>query len=219
MGFPTSPAGFVYPAALLARTAQLLYRTAALTLPGDVPSVIAEVYEQQRCDNPRWQTALKRWDADRSWANGALQIEARNAALRPPGNSVDGLNQREQDAERIMVRAGELPLEISLLQKDTDGLLHGVGSDITFQPDGTVVGSIKATDVGAQVNASTVRISNKTLITALCDYPPLPQWQHHPWLDNIGALVMDVTGSATVPTGSGDIRLTYSREIGLSWTR
>ena len=48
MGFPAKPAGFVYPAALLARTAQLLYRTTSLTLPDDVPSVIAEVYEQQR---------------------------------------------------------------------------------------------------------------------------------------------------------------------------
>jgi CRISPR-associated endonuclease/helicase Cas3 len=217
MGFPASPAGFVYPTALLARTAQLLYRTTSLTLPDDVPSVIAEVYEQQRCDNPRWETPLKRWDADRSWADGALQIEARNAALRPPGNSVDGLNQREQDAERIMVRAGEMPLEISLLQQDTDGLLHAVGSDITFQPDGAVVGSIKAADVGARVIASTVRISNKTLITALCGNPPLPRWEHHPWLDNTGVLVLDTTGAATVPTERGDIRLTYSREVGLFW--
>jgi CRISPR-associated endonuclease/helicase Cas3 len=191
MGFPASPAGFVYPAALLARTAQLLYRTPSLTLLDDVPSVIAEVYERQCCDTLRWETALKRWDADRTWADGALLIEARNAALRPPGNSVDGLNQRAQDAKRIMVRAGELPLEISLLQKDTDGLLHAVGSDITFQPDGTVVGSIRAADVGARVIASTVRISNKTLITALCDNPPLSQWEHHPWLDNIGVLALD----------------------------
>lgn len=220
MGFPASPAGFVYPAALLARTAQFLYRTTSLTLPDDVPSVIAEVYEQeqQRCDNPRWETALKRWDADRSWADGALQIEARNAALRPPGASVDGLNQREHDAERIMVRAGDLPLEISLLQQDTDGLLDAVGTDITFQPDGTVVGSFKEADVGARVIASTVRISNKTLIAALCDNPPLPQWEHHPWLDNTGVLVLDTTGRATVPTQRGDIRVTYSREVGLSWS-
>jgi CRISPR-associated endonuclease/helicase Cas3 len=219
MGFPASPAGFVYPPALLARSAQLLYRTTSLTLPDDVPSVIAEVYEREqlRCDNPRWETTLRRWDADRSWADGALQIEARNAALRPPGNSVDGLNQREQDAERIMVRAGEMPLEISLLQQDTDGLLHAVGSDITFQPDGAVVGSIEAADVGARVIASTVRISNKTLITALCGNPPLPQWEHHPWLDNTGVLVLDTTGTATVPTQRGDIRLTYRHEVGLFW--
>jgi hypothetical protein len=182
-----------------------------------VPSVIAEVYERQCCDTLRWETALKRWDADRTWADGALLIEARNAALRPPGNSVDGLNQRAQDAKRIMVRAGELPLEISLLQKDTDGLLHAVGSDITFQPDGTVVGSIRAADVGARVIASTVRISNKTLITALCDNPPLSQWEHHPWLGQHRCARVGHPGKATVPTERGDIRLTFSREVGLSW--
>jgi hypothetical protein len=61
-------------------------------------------------------------------------------------------------------------------------------------------------------------ISNKTLIAALCDNPPLPQWEHHPWLDNTGVLVLDTTGTATVPTVRGDIRLTYSREIGLLWS-
>lgn len=217
MGFPPSPAGFVYPAALLARTAQIVYRMVSLTLPDDVPGLIAEVYEEQRCDIPRWEAALKRWDADRSWADGTLQIEARNAALPPPGDFLDGLNQREQDAERIMVRAGEIPLEIALLQQDNEGLLHAIGGDITFQADGTDVGSNQEADVGARVIASTVRISNKTLIAALCDYPPLPQWEDHPWLDNKGVLVLDPTGSADVPTQRGYLHLTYSSEVGLSW--
>ena len=116
-----------------------------------------------------------------------------------------------------MVRAGEMPLEISLLQEDADGLLHAVGSDITFEPDGSVVVSIKDADVGARVIASTVRISNKRLIAALCDNPPLPRWEHHPWLHSTGVLVLDTTGTATVPTERGDIRLTYSREVGLVW--
>jgi hypothetical protein len=220
MGFPIKPAGFVYPPALLARTAQLLHRTTSLTLPDDVPTAIAEVYEreQHRCDNPEWGTALKRWDDDRWWDDGALQITARNAALPPPGNSVDGLNQRHTDAEQIMVRAGEMPLEIILLRHDTDGLLHAVGTDITFQRDGTVIGPLKTADVGAQVSASTIRISHKTLIAALYDNPPLPRWKDHPWLRNTGVLLLDTTGTATVPTARGDIRLTYSREVGLLWS-
>jgi CRISPR-associated endonuclease/helicase Cas3 len=217
MGLPASPSGFVYPTTLLARTAQLLYRTKSLTLPDDVPAAIDEVYEQQRCDDPRWARALTRWDTDRSWADGTLQIEARNAALKPPGVAVDGLNQREQDAERVMVRAGEMPLEISLLRQHGDGLLHGIGSDITFHPDGTAVGTATAADIGARVIASTVRISNKTLIAALCDNPPLPQWKHHPWLDKIGVLALDTTSMATVPTARGNICLTYTSELGLHW--
>jgi CRISPR-associated endonuclease/helicase Cas3 len=219
MGFPTSTARFIYPVALLARTAQLLYRTASITLPGDVPTVIAEVYEQNehRSDHPDWDAALTRWDTDRSWADGILQIQARNATLNPPGDTIDGLNQREHDAERIMVRAGDLPLEISLLQRRSDGLLHGIGSDIAFELDGTAVGSLTDAEVGARVIASTVRISNKRLIGALCDYPPLPRWEQHPWLCNMGVLVLDASGTAVVATDSAPIFLTYSSEIGLRW--
>jgi len=98
-----------------------------------------------------------------------------------------------------------------------DGLLHAVGSDIAFEPDGSVVGSLRDADVGARVIASTVRISNKRLIAALCDNAPLPRWEKHPWLRNMGVLVLDATGTATVRTERGVIRLTYSSEIGLRW--
>jgi hypothetical protein len=183
--------------------------------------VINEVYEHQhyRCDNPIWHTALKRWDSDRSWEDGKLQIQARNAALKPPGELADvhGLNRYEQDAERVMVRSGDIPLEICLLQQDPAGLLHGVGTDITFQRDGTVIGSMADADVGGRVIASAVRISNKDLVAALCDNPPLPQWKEHPWLRNTGVLVLDPNAAATVPTDRGDVRLTYSHELGLSW--
>lgn len=221
LGFPTSLSGFVYPVALLARTAQILYRTTSLTIPHDVPGVIAEVYEhdQHRCDEPAWDTALAEWDADRSWADGKLQVQARNAALRCPDerSDVHGLNLFTQDAERVMVRAGDIPLEICMLQQDSAGLLHGVGSDITFKPDGTVVGSTEDADVGARVIASSVRISNKTLIAALCDKPALEQWSSHPWLRDLGVLVTDETLAASVPTDRGSIHLTYSHELGLSW--
>lgn len=221
LGFPPSPAGFVYPAALLARTAQILYRTRSLTLPHDVPSAIAEVYEgeQHRCDNPGWYATLTRWDSDRSWDDGKRQIQACNAALDPPSNRADvhGLNRYIQDAERVMVRDGDIPLEICLLKQDSAGLLHGVGSDITFRPDGTVFGSIEDVEVGARVIASTVRISNWKLTQALCDIPPLPAWDHHPWLRNIGVLIMDTALATTVPTDDGSLRLTYNHELGLSW--
>ncbi|WRO42892.1 putative CRISPR-associated helicase Cas3' [Mycobacterium canetti] len=221
LGFPPPDAGFVYPPALLARTAQILYRTTCLTVPGDVPGVIAEVYEhdQHRCDNPAWEAALTRWDSDRSWTDGKLEIQASNAALEPPDKltNVHGLNRYVQDDERLMVRAGEIPLEVCLLQQDSAGLLHGLGSDITFQPDGTVVGSIEDADVGARVIASTVRISNKMLIAALSANPPLPRWVDHPWLRNTGVLVLDATATATVSTDRGNRRVTYSHELGLSW--
>jgi hypothetical protein len=111
-----------------------------------------------------------------------------------------------------------MPLEVGLLREDADGLLHAIGSDITFEPDGSVIDSMKEADVGARVIASTVRISNKRLIAALCGKPPLPRWEHHPWLHNIGVLVLDARGTATVPTERGsDIHLTYSREVGLRW--
>jgi CRISPR-associated endonuclease/helicase Cas3 len=225
LGLPASLKGFVYPAALLARTAQILFRTTSLVLPDDVPAVITEVYEDEhyRCDNPMWHTALTRWDSDRSWEDEKLRIQALNAALKPPEELTDvhGLNRYEQDAERVMVRSGDIPLEICLLQRDPDGLLHGVGSDITFQPDGTVIDSMTDADVGGRVIASAVRISNKDsskdLVAALCDKPPLTQWKEHPWLRNTGVLVLDVNAAAAVPTDRGDFRLTYSHELGLSW--
>lgn len=218
LGLPARPAGFIYPTALLARTAQLLYRRTELTLPNDVPEMITEIYENHahRCDNPTWQAALRKWDTEQSFTDQQLQIQANNAVLPPPGDSVHGLNQMTQDAERILVRAGELPLEIALLQQTPDGLLRGVGTDITFQPDGTVIEDISTAEVGRRVIGSTVRISNKTLIAALCDNPPLPKWEHHPWLHNTGVVVLDTTGTATVTTGGVDHQLTYSHELGLT---
>lgn len=218
LGLPERPAGFIYPTALLARTAQLLYRKPELTVPDDVLGVIDEIYEGhgRRCDNPLWQAALDRWDKDGSWIDGTLEIQAGNAALDPPGDSVDGLNQRVHDAERVLVRAGDLPLEIALLQQTPEGLLRGVGTDIALQPDGTVIDPITADEAGRLVIGSTVRISNKALIRALCDNDPLPRWKHHPWLHNIGVLVLDTAGSATVGTDHGDRQLIYSHELGLS---
>lgn len=221
LGLPASRRGFVYPAALLARTAQILYRTAALVLPDDVPGVIAEAYEndQHRCDNPIWEDTLARWDSNRSLDDGKLEIRALNAALQLPDELTDvhGLNMYEQDAERVVVRAGDIPLEICLLQEDSAGLLHGVGSDIAFEPCGTVVGSMKDADVGGRVIASTVRISNSELIDALYDNPPLPQWKDHPWLRNTRVLILDAaTGAATLSTDRRCFRLSYSSELGLS---
>lgn len=218
LGLPAKPVGFIYPTALLARTAQLLYRNTELILPGDVPEMIAEVYENQkhRCDNPMWQVFLDEWDTEQSFTDQALQIQANNAVLPPPGDSVDGLNQMTQDAERILIRAGELPLEIALLQQAPNGLLRGVGTDITFQPDGTVIEDIGAAEVGRRVIGSTVRFSNKTLIGALCENMPLARWEHHPWLHNIGVLLLDETGAATLKTDRGDRQLAYSHELGLS---
>lgn len=220
MGFPHRPPGFVYPSALLARTAQLLYRTASFTLPVDVVAAIAEVYEDDRhcCDNEGWSKALQRWDTDRSFEDRSLEIDAINAALSPPGEAVDGLNQREQAAERIMVRAGDMPLEIALLRTGSDGRLHGVGTDVAFETDGTPAGNLPPAEVGARVIGSTVRISNRRLNGALLDRPPLPAWENHPWLSRLGALVLDEDGTATVETAGGsEIRINYTSELGLSW--
>jgi CRISPR-associated endonuclease/helicase Cas3 len=220
MGLPRRPPGFVYPTALLARTAQLLYRTASFTLPDDVVRAIAEVYEHDhhRCDNGDWSEALERWDTERDFEDRGLQIDAINAALDPPGEAVDGLNQREQDAERIMVRHGDMPLEIALLRTGSDGLLHGIGTEVTFHPDGTPAGQLPPAEVGARVIGSTVRISNRRLIGALLDLPPLPAWEHHPWLSRLGALVLDEDGTTAVETADGsEIRISYGSELGLSW--
>ena len=218
MGLPQRPPGFVYPTALLARTAQLLYRTASFTLPDDVVGAIAEVYEddRHRCDNRDWSAALERWDDERGFEDRGLEIDAINAALDPPGEAVDGLNQREQDAERIMVRHGDMPLEIALLRTGFDGLLHGIGTEVTFHPDGTPVGQLSPAEVGARVIGSTVRVSNRRLIGALIDQPAPPAWADHPWLARLGALILDEDGTATV-AGSGDsIHVSYSSELGLT---
>jgi CRISPR-associated endonuclease/helicase Cas3 len=220
MGLPQRPRGFVYPTALLARTAQLLYRTASFTLPGDMPAAIAEIYEdtRHRCDNQNWCEALARWDDERGMEDRTLEITAINAALPAPGEAVDGLNAREHDAERIMVRAGDMPLEIALLQTASDGQLHGVGTEVTFSSDGTPVSDLSPAEVGARVIGSTVRISNTRLIGALLDLPPPPAWEHHPWLARLGALVLDQNGTATIQTVNGnEIRINYSSELGLSW--
>ena len=220
LGLPQRPPGFVYPTALLARTAQLLYRTTTFTLPDDVPAAIAEIYENDmhRCDNENWCEALDSWDREHDLEEQTLQIAALNAALPAPGEAVDGLNAREHDAERIMVRAGDLPLEIALLQTRSDGLLHGIGTDVTFSADGTPAGNLPPAEVGARVIGSTVRISNQQLISALLDRPPPPAWENHPWLNRLGALILDENGTAAVETPDGkQIQISYTNELGLTW--
>lgn len=220
MGLPQRPPGFVYPTALLARTAQLLYRTNTLTLPDDVPAAIAEIYENDmhRCDNEHWREALEGWDREHALEDQTLQIAALNAALPAPGEAVDGLNAREHDAERIMVRAGDLPLEIALLQTRSDGLLHGIGTDVTFSADGSPAGNLPPAEVGARVIGSTVRISNQQLISALLDKAPPPAWETHPWLNRLGALILDENGTAALETPDGNqIQIGYTNELGLTW--
>jgi CRISPR-associated endonuclease/helicase Cas3 len=219
MGLPQRPPGFVYPTALLARTAQFLYRTATFTLPVDVPAAIAEVYDddRHRCDNPIWADALNGWDGERGMEDRTLEIAAINAALPPPGDAVDGLNDREQDAERVMVRAGDMPLEIALLRTGSDGQLHGIGTEVTFAPDGTPVGPLSPAEVGARAIGSTIRISNQRLIGALLDQPPLPGWEHHPWLARLGALILNEDGATTVEASDGtEIHISYNSEVGLT---
>lgn len=220
-GLPAIPKGFIYPSALLARTAQILYRRTSLTLPSDVPDVIAEVYEDDhhRCDSLLWDGALEKWDADNEFADKLACVTASDAALPSPRglDHLDGLTRFAQDPERVMVRDGDIPLEICLLRHGSGALLHAIGSDIAFHADGTVVGSLTDVEVGARVIASTVRISSKTLAVALYDQSPLPCWSEHPWLRHIRVLVLDTDGAATVPTDGDSIQLTYDDELGLSW--
>ena len=220
MGLPRRPAGFVYPTALLARTAQLLYRTTTLALPTDVPDAIAEVYERDnhRCDSTNWRDALHHWDTTRDRDDRTLQTDAINVALPPPGQAVDGINQREHDTELVMVRAGDMPLEIALLQTGPDQQLHAVGTVATFTPDGTPQGNLLPAEVGARVIGSSVRISHQRLITALIDREPPPAWEYHPWLARMRALVLDESGNATIETANGGtFHISYTSELGLTW--
>jgi len=221
MGFPARILGFIYPTALLARTAQFLYRAASLAIPDDIHSAIAEVYEpdRYRCDNPIWTDALTVWDADRSVDDETMKTHAKNAALDPPGEAVDGINAREHDAERVMVRDGDMPLEIALLRTGSDGLLHGIGTDVSFHPDGTSTGELSAAEVGKRTIGSTVRISDHHLIGALIDQPAPLAWADHPWLARLGALILDENGTATVAGSGGSIHVSYSSETGLSSRR
>ena len=116
-----------------------------------------------------------------------------------------------------MVRAGDMPLEIALLRTGSDGQLHGIGTEVTFAPDGTPVGPLSPAEVGARAIGSTIRISNQRLIGALLDQPPLPAWERHPWLARLGALILDEDGATTVEASDGTaILINYDSEVGLT---
>ncbi len=214
-------APWILPASRAIYGAYPLLRTAALVLeatarpwqaPGQVPALVAAVYEDHRVVPESWTTAevdaRSKWDEDRR----KRTVNAQQYVLTGIGGhekkTLDSLHyggsSGSEEVTKAMVRDGEPSLEVILLRKDESGY-HTMNGRFLSQDGGV------RTDRLDDVLAGTVRLPAGFTPTAEKELKPLPVWRDDPWLRQSRALCLDARGR-TVLDG---IPIRYDPALGL----
>lgn len=214
----------------LIRTAALLIEAASqkgLSIPSDVPSLVAKVYGKEEFVPPDWREdeASSRDEFKRGQDKRAA--DARRFVLTPAGQkkkpSLAGLHQNEspdldEDHGQVLVRDGDPSLEILLVRNHSSGL-----RSLSNRPLG-VHGEMLNSRAGHHLDqdplvdllGGTVRLPARPELTAAAlNLGTLPEWLDHPnpWLKYARVLSLDDAGQAQM----GNFLLTYSRRLGLEY--
>jgi CRISPR-associated endonuclease/helicase Cas3 len=202
----------------------LLLRTAALvtavdggewSVPGQVPSLVAQVYgEDAQVVPAEWaeaeREAYREWtDKQRRRAESAAPFlltrfgEHTSATLDGLhyGGSPQGLKEQQFQA---LVRDGEPSIEVVLVRGDERGFQTLRGRSLGVNGEASV-------DLLDEVLGATVRLPSKLTEVAERDLTPLDGWRDHPWLRYSKALVLNEQASAAL----GDYTLRYDEDLGL----
>jgi CRISPR-associated endonuclease/helicase Cas3 len=207
----------IYGRYLLLRTAALI--TAAhgqkWSLPGQVPELVAQVYEEERPVVPTgWAEAEK--DAYAKWS----EEQRRRAEKAAPflltrfgehgSPTLDGLHyggsrgSMRDEQVQALVRDGPPTVEVVLVRRDERGFS-------TLNGRWLGVNGEASPDLLDAILEATVRLPSKLTDDAERELSPLDGWRDHPWLRHSRALVLDDRDSAQL----GGYLLRYDDDLGL----
>jgi len=217
--FPRAAEG-IYGRYLLLRTAALVCSGAggSWSIPGQVPALVADVYEADRRVVPDAWVKAEREAYDDWAARQRARAESAEPFLlsrvgehaRPTleglhrGGSRDGVSEEQH---RAMVRDGDRSVEVVLVRRDDRGYRTLSGRALGVHGD-------VSRDVIDDVLGGTVRLPAVLTEEAEQALAPLEGWRDHPWLRHSRALVLDASGAARI----GDHVVRYDRLLGLVHT-
>ncbi|WP_328707707.1 CRISPR-associated helicase Cas3' [Streptomyces mesophilus] len=211
----------IYGRHLLLRTAALLPKEgAAWSVPGDVPHLVAQAYENDTSLLPEaWRPAGTTAMREQETQNRARAEHARQFLLTARGErelpTLAGLHYggmsaaSDENSLRAAVRDGDESIEVALVLKDGPDAGYRTLSGRPLGANGDV-----ALEVLDDVLGSVVRLPPH-LTQAAAALKPLPGWYGHPWLRGTAALVLDSSGR----TALGDVEVSYDVEFGLRTMR
>jgi CRISPR-associated endonuclease/helicase Cas3 len=207
----------IYGTYLLVRTAALVVAAAgaAWSTPGQVPSLVAQVYDEHQQVVPvEWadaeQAAFAEWrDKQRRRADSASPFlltrfgEHENPTLEGLhyGGTRGGLNDEQFQA---LVRDGDPSVEVVLVVGDNRGFRTLGGRRLGINGEASE-------ELLDEVLTATVRLPSKLTAVAERDLAPLDGWRGHPWLRYSRALVVDGQRCAAL----GEYTVRYDDDLGL----
>lgn len=207
----------IYGRYLLLRTAALVLAADGETwsLPGQVPHLVAQVYEEKRQVVPaEWaeaeQAAYTAWsDRQRRRVESAAPfLLTRFGEHEKPtleGLHYGGSRASLQEGQfQALVRDGDPSVEVVLVRHDDRGFRTLKGRWLGINGEASP-------ELLAEVLGATVRLPSKLTTDAERDLVPLDGWRDHPWLRHSRALLIDGYGCAVL----GDHTIRYDEDLGL----
>ncbi|MEU6131339.1 CRISPR-associated helicase Cas3' [Saccharopolyspora sp. NPDC047091] len=205
----------IYGRMLLLRTAATVFaaRGGTWSIPSDVPSLVAEVYEGTEPVPEGWSDA-ERAASDRDLRDRRDRIAKAERFLltrvgHHGGPTLAGLHrggagELGEHQARALVRDGDPSIEVQLLTRDERGYRTINGRSLGLNGDASA-------EVLDDILGSTVRLPAKLTAAAEEELAPLPAWRTHPWLRHSRALVVEHRGA----TALASFDVSYDGALGL----
>ncbi|WNV85004.1 CRISPR-associated helicase Cas3' [Umezawaea sp. Da 62-37] len=213
-----SSSEFIYGRYVLLRTADLVLAAAdndGWSVPDSVPALVDAVYSEHEAIRTRWpedeQAARAEWDRDereRAEKAGVFLLSAPHEWTEP---TLQGLSyahtQGTHDQTRLdaLVRDGDESVEVVILRHGTHGYSSYRGVRLGMHGE-------LGPELLDDVMAGTVRLPASLTTVALGALVSLPEWNRHPWLKYVRALVLH---DDRTPVALGTRLVSYDRDLGL----
>jgi len=207
----------IYGSYLLLRTAALVLERAGRTwaVPGDVPELVAAVYDADRTVVPaEWadteREAYAEWERRQRRRAESAEPFLLTRFGEHENRTLDGLHYGGSSASlsdrqfQALVRDGDPSIEVVMVRHDGRGYRTLAGRWLGIN------GEVSA-DLVDEVLGSTVRLPPKLTAVAESELVPLDGWRDHPWLRYSRALLLDEENKATL----GEFDLRYDDDLGL----